>query len=520
MRKAVLVTIGLALVLLPACAARGPSPRVVAELSRADQLVRAGCHACLREALSLYERLAALPRPSSAAARGAFETALLLSVREKELGLPWAASLDRARTLAAAVPALPPPAPSAADLLAAAEAVAGETSGLDPAERVVRREPWQSPEDAERRSLDAAVDSSLTAAYLALAIDCERTRLRDQARPDERAARFPYPIVRFRAALCASGAPLVGAAAAALREADPRFVDTLFFEARQQLVGSRERGVDLHAAESLLAEARAAFPASAAITLAWANANLSLAEFARAVEGFDAVLAGAPTHRTALLGRVTALSYALDHAPAIESASRLIELGTWHIGDAYYWRAWNRYHLKALEPAWADVEQAVKLLSNTSVYTLAGLIAYGRGDRPTAIARFDRAIAIDGANCDAAWMAAIVRVELQNWAEATPGFSRAMSCYTGAASAARAELASLEAAPRPESQKARPRARLQRTIETSDERAGQSAFNAAQGHLRHGRKGQALAHVDVAAAYPPLREKAAALRASIEKLPE
>ena len=54
---------------------------------------------------------------------------------------------------------------------------------------------------------------------------------------------------------------------------------------------------------------------------------------------------------------------------------RILELGTWNIPDALYWRAWNRYQIKEYDPAWEDVENAIKGLSNARVYMLAGLIS-------------------------------------------------------------------------------------------------------------------------------------------------
>ena len=81
-----------------------------------------------------------------------------------------------------------------------------------------------------------------------------------------------------------------------------------------------------------------------------------------------------------------ALSYLLRHDDAIATATRLLDLGTWHIADANYWRAWNRYHLKEYDAAWEDVENATKGLSNGRVYMLAGLIAYARKDLPIAVA--------------------------------------------------------------------------------------------------------------------------------------
>ena len=49
--------------------------------------------------------------------------------------------------------------------------------------------------------------------------------------------------------------------------------------------------------------------------------------------------------------------------------------------------------------------------------------------------------------------------------------------------------------------------------------AAQSAFNAAQGYARMGRKSPALTHVDFAIAHPRMKEKGEALKAAIEKMP-
>lgn len=157
---------------------------------------------------------------------------------------------------------------------------------------------------------------------------------------------------------------------------------------------------------------------------------------------------------------------------------------------------------------------------------LAGLIAYDRKNLPTAILRLDRAFEIDGANCDATWMSGLVHVDQQQWPPASTRFSRAMSCFVGAASQARRDLANLDAEVRrsggslnPPGRETRQRAKLTKDIELAEERSAQSAFNAAQGFARTGQKGPALTHVDVAIAHPRMKEKAEALKAAIEKMP-
>src|SRR5262249_44940902 len=161
-------------------------------------------------------------------------------------------------------------------------------------------------------------------------------------------------------------------------------------EGRQELAVSRERESEPEKAAPLYEAAHEAFPESPAITLALANVHFSLANLEPALKAFDTVIDASPTHRDALLGRVKTLSLMPRHTDAIDAATRMIDLGTWLIGDAYYWRAWNKYSLKDFDPAWDDVEQAIKLQSKSAVYMLAGLIAYERKDLPTAILRFDR----------------------------------------------------------------------------------------------------------------------------------
>ena len=73
---------------LGACAARGPSPQLVAALSDADGLIRQGCHHCLEDAVG---RLTAHTAPASATppawADRLFEAQLLLALRQRELGI-------------------------------------------------------------------------------------------------------------------------------------------------------------------------------------------------------------------------------------------------------------------------------------------------------------------------------------------------------------------------------------------------------------------------------------------------
>src|SRR5262249_28755753 len=77
-----------------------------ARLAAADELVRAGCFDCLNDALRTYESLRAVsaaPLPmQDAAATATIQTATLLDLRERELGMLDDGYLQRARDAAAA----------------------------------------------------------------------------------------------------------------------------------------------------------------------------------------------------------------------------------------------------------------------------------------------------------------------------------------------------------------------------------------------------------------------------------
>ena len=62
------------------CAPKGLRPQALAELAKADLLLRAGCYSCLTEALAIYQK--------HKVAQGIFDAALLIAIREKELGIP------------------------------------------------------------------------------------------------------------------------------------------------------------------------------------------------------------------------------------------------------------------------------------------------------------------------------------------------------------------------------------------------------------------------------------------------
>jgi tetratricopeptide (TPR) repeat protein len=489
--------VALALLLLVGCATRQAPVQVTVDPRPADELMQAGCYTCLRDAIEIYEKARSTPDVQ----QHLFETSLLLTLRAKELGLPFEPWLTRAKAMAATLPA----SLGATTALEVVEVAPEETSGLAPTAPVASRFVREVvPALASWRERVAATTlSSPIKQYLDLTLACA-----DRATRIELESALPTPeapFVRYKLAACN---PSIARDAGQLLAEDPRWSEAAWFEGRRVLA----RSGDLTPAIALLTTAARAFPESGAMLMSLAAAQLAASQLESALGSYDAVIGLVPEHRGALLGRVLALTYLERHEDAIASATRIIELGTYQLSDAYYWRALNRYQLQAIEEAWADVTIALTLQMNTSVHTLAGLIAYARQELDTALMHFDRAWTLDSANCNAVFYRGLVQGDLNAWRDGASSFSSAMSCFVADAATTRDVLAKLMASDQSEAYKASKGAEHQKAIDKAERQAGLSAYNAAQGFARAGQLGPALTHLDVALTHDEMREKAEALK--------
>ena len=149
-----------------------PGIALTADLARADALIRQGSYASLQDALAIYERLAATGNAPSAELR-AIDTALLLALRERELGLAGGRSLERAVALANRQP----PPYDIGVFLSVAESQPWHPGGVSK-----ERQDSQLPSlrtmfkswPAWRAQLSAGAEQDLLQAYFLLALDCTR----------------------------------------------------------------------------------------------------------------------------------------------------------------------------------------------------------------------------------------------------------------------------------------------------------------------------------------------------------
>jgi len=232
--------------------------------------------------------------------------------------------------------------------------------------------------------------------------------------------------------------------------------------------------------------ARAAFPQSPAILASLAALRRDREEWTDALEAYDAALALVPTHRDALLGRVVTLSHLSRHEDAIAAATRIIELGSWFTGEAYYWRAWNEYHLARIEDARADTDHAKGLMHNASVLVLSGMIEWHDHRFDESEAELQDALTLDAGQCEAAFLLGSVRAEQRQWLSGAAAFELAQRCYDLSVTLRGETIARITAGPGTEEGKARLIGRQQRAMTEEAQHRDEAAQNAVQLQKRGG----------------------------------
>lgn len=442
----------LSVVLLPvllACASCSPrTPARVAADPPAPPpdvagLLAPGCYRCLEGVMDVARR--------SPEAR--FQVALLLAVRAKELGLPFDAWLAEATE----VRPLDPEWQTYLDIAASVriDPLSGDREAIMTLTQQQRRTTAVVRE--WRTTLIGGAAAPLFRAYLDVTLACS---LSDEERTDAitawEARLGPVPLLQYRIGTCRSASHLES-----LRAGYPEFADADLPLGRNALDSSQP---DQEEALRRFAAAAEAFPASPVILASIGSVRQDREEWSDALVAYDAALALVPTHRDALLGRAVALSNLSRHDEAIAATNRLVELGTWYLGGAYFWRAWNEYHLNRLAEARADLDGAKARSASPATLALSGLVAWRQGDLALAARDLEDALRIDAGQCESAVYLGGVQLAREQWTEAAGSFQHAGQCFDLSIALRRKLIAEVAAGPGSETGKAGQIARHERAI--------------------------------------------------------
>jgi tetratricopeptide (TPR) repeat protein len=216
--------------------------------------------------------------------------------------------------------------------------------------------------------------------------------------------------------------------------------------------------------------AAAAFPSSTSIPTTIGNLYQTWEDWPNALTAFDKALGLLPSHPDAQLGRVISLSNLDRHEEAIATATQMIENGRWHLGQAFYWRAWNYFNIGNIQAARSDADRTRTLMVNPAVFLLSGLIEWRLLRRETAETEFEEALKMDFGQCEAAFYLGGVRFERAKLTEALAAMNQARQCYDLTLAVRQKLLDQVLAGPGTPESKARDAAKHRRSIATVQKR--------------------------------------------------
>jgi tetratricopeptide (TPR) repeat protein len=514
------VTCGAALLFLIGTACGGRQPSLAARRLVSDAMIREGCYRCLDEAVVRYLGMPPA-RPSVMRVNDTqlFRALVLLSLREKELGLDPTQHLRQARLVAPRTTA----SAVALEQLKWAELIPSNPSALP--RDVIDAESARLGavrEELRQRLARASAMSDPLDVYLNVSLACSSGARAELPDPEAVAAPgISEPIVQWRLAICGRTRE---DALRAFATAQPRYVEADYWIGRYRAAFGSASGPRLtlgsspagrREARERMQAALTAIPGALAVAFDLAGVT-QVTSPREALPLYQRVTRAQPRHNEAWLGQGISLTYLERPREAIDALTKVLELGRWAVGDAYYYRAWNRHAIGELDAAWADTENARTTLYNTDVLALSGRIAFDQGRLDVARPLLEKALELSETNCGAAWYLGLVHSTQERWLAGGETFGTAETCYRADIERTRAEQARA-ADEVEESERAARQASAEASIRVSARQAALSAYNAAFAFVRGGDTARSRPLLDRAVEHPEVSDRARELRAFVDR---
>jgi len=429
---AVIIVLVMAFI-LPSCASKEKPPVTTQQLvdynqitREADELYSRGNYVCLKQAYQLYDKALAIPVFSKKTTGKRLKTAILLGLRERELGILEETWFPEAERILAAAPYLE----HFSMLLKIAEAIPRKTVGVvgdfvEDGDRVIvsyddlksNLADWTNflKQKSEVEDIYAYLKIGFFSTFSYLVkeeIDAESI---EQEYPDS-------PLIRFKLAILPAVDP---SSLEKLIQDDPLFFEAFFFIGQDSI----KRGM-LVTAEKNFLKAYQEIPESCSLVISLASIYFAFEELKTSLEFYEKTLAMAPAHRDALLGKAMCLSYLGKYQEAIAVCNHIISLGKYYLGESHYWLAWNLNELEDWDSAWEKIEKAKYYLSgHAEVSFLAGLIAFYQNRLDEAGKNLQEAHKQDDSNGDPAFYLGKIKNIQQDWLNAGAYFESASRRY-------------------------------------------------------------------------------------------
>lgn len=497
-------------------------------IAEADILFKRGNYSCLKEAIQIYRDLLPVSYQKELTKEKFIKTALLLTLREKELGILDYKYIGEATNLIKASPSLPE-FPIYLDIV---NSIPKKTKGVtrdfirDSAQMEITHDELKKHVSMWNMRLKEKSVSDEFFAYLYLSLNSDLSHFIGE-KPDLTPLSRAYPdspLIQYKLSLyqkenqrvpeeLIQKEPEYKKSLEEFIQKEPRFYEVYYF-----LGDTALKRKELVTAEKNFLKAYEQIPESSSTVISLANIYSAFEELTKSLEFYEKALKLAPTYRDALLGKAFCLGYLGKNEEAIEALYRLIRLGKYFMAETHYWLAWNYNELENLEVAWDYVEKAKKFfIGHSDLHTLAGIIAFKKGDLDVAEENLKKAIKLGDAGCDASYYLGKVYVKKQEWKNSGDYFGGAALCYESIEKALNKKIEEIKTSAFAEERKKkhilRKTIQLRKTILTK----ATCFYNAAAGFYNAGIKKAALAFAERATSHPFFKQKAGELILNINK---
>lgn len=483
----------------------------------ADTLFKKGSYTCLKEAFQIYHDLLSEPNYQEQTKEKLIKTGLLLTLREKELGVLKNKYLEQPSDIIKGSPSLP----EFSLYLEIINLIPRETKGAtqDTSADVSRvSTTWDKLKKNINKWNEQLKEKSETDEFFAyLYISLNRSfpfHIKTKEKQDfsRLLEVFPdSPMIQYILSLYPKENQK---SLEELIQKEPRFYEAYYFLGEMAL-----KRKQLITAEKNFLKAYEQIPESSSTIISLASIYFSFEELEKSLEFHEEALRMAPAYRAALLGKALCQGYLGKNEEAIEILNMLIKLGKYYMGDAHYWLAWNHNELENLNEAWENIEKAMNyFVGYSQVLSLAGIIAFKKENLEVAEENLKEALELDRSNCEASYYLGKVYAVYQDWKESGIYFEKAALCNEGKEKKLEDKIKEIENSDFSEERKERlikkKRIQLRKTILTK----ATFFYNAAAGYFNAGMKEQALRLAQKATLHSALKEKAEELILKIKQL--
>jgi tetratricopeptide (TPR) repeat protein len=491
----------------------GPTPDLEKKAAAADGFFKKGCYVGFKKAIAIYDELYFQPAIKIRILVPYIKALVLMSVREKELGILDDKYIQRTREVIKENPSLQ----SFAPYIELADGMYPKTKGImkdiDVMATVkIVNDYLKNPKLSAEMKLKAFSDDYF--AYLYSSFCLSYANYLD---PKEYLSGIMslYPnSVLFEYKNAATYPHQDPKRLEALAQAEPEFYEA-YFHLGELAVGS-DKPIDMDKdflkpfdAEKYFLKAFEGIPESPQVTIYLGAIYMAEEEYDKSLDYYERTISLVPVYRDALLGKASCLSYMGRNYEAIEILNKLVAMGFYLIGESNYWLAWNYHELKDNEKARLRIEESERLLpTDSEVFGLAGTIALENNDLKAAEKDFIESIRFNGRNINAILGLGQVYAQEQKWLESASFYSSAAKLALQRENELTEFLNQIEKSALVKERKVILIAKKEQKIKNLEATEAASYYNASTGFFKAGQKRQALEMALKAAVHPEYKEMA------------